>query len=58
MNKIQQLAIQEALEAVTKALNAGIDPDALMQSIIRKSIEVVRGRERSVGGSPQVAHVV
>lgn len=58
MNKTQQLAMQEALEAVTKALDVGIDPDVLMQNIIRRGIEVVRGRERSIVESSQLAQVV
>jgi hypothetical protein len=48
MTEQQKEVEQEVLDAFTKALNAGVDPDALMRSIIRKGIEVVRGKERSI----------
>jgi hypothetical protein len=39
----QEKAIQDVLEALTKALTLGIDPDSLMRKIIARGIEVVRG---------------
>jgi hypothetical protein len=41
-NKSQQAAMLEVLNALARALKAGVDPDFLMRCIIRKGIEVVR----------------
>ena len=51
MHEIQETFVEEALRAVSKALEAGVDPDLLMDRIIQKAIEVVRGKERSTESS-------
>jgi hypothetical protein len=47
MTEIQQVAMQEVLNVFTNALRMGVDPDILMDRLIRRGIEVVRGEECS-----------
>jgi hypothetical protein len=47
MSEKQAEVMQEALTAVTKALQAGIDPDVVMDRIIRTAIEVTKHQSTS-----------
>jgi hypothetical protein len=40
MSELQKEALQQTLNAVTAALQAGVNPDILMDCIIRKTIEL------------------
>jgi hypothetical protein len=40
MSEAQKEVLQQALGAVTTALQAGVNPDVLMDSIIQKTIEL------------------
>ena len=42
MSEAQKEVLQQALDAVTTALQAGVNPDILMDRIIRKTIELDR----------------
>jgi hypothetical protein len=40
MSEAQKEVLQHALDAVTTALQAGVNPDVLMEGIIQKTIEL------------------
>lgn len=58
MNEIRRLALGNVLDAVTHALDVGLDPDGLMQKIIQRGIEVVREKERRGGELSSVGHII
>jgi hypothetical protein len=42
MSELQKEVLQQVLDAVSTALQAGVNPDTLMDKIIRKTIELNR----------------